>query len=235
MQQTLFPTSGERKASALSALSLRERPAYRASSDPSACTSVELLAAVIGGPKQIEAANALMSKFGSLRDLYNAHTAEIEGLPGVGAQTAARIKASLAIGQRMATGEIVERASITSPADAAYLVMYDMGALPEEHMRVILLNARSHVIEIVPLYKGSVNSAQVRVAEVFKAAIARQATAIIVVHNHPSGDPTPSPDDVTVTRAIVQAGKMLDISVLDHVVIGQGKWVSLKERGLGFS
>lgn len=233
MQQTTYP--GERKSFALSALSLRERPACRASSDPSACTSIELLAAVIGGPQQIETANALMAKFGSLRDLYNAHTAEIETVPGVGAQTAARIKASLAVGQRMATGEVVERASITSPADAAYLVMYDMGTLPEEHMRVILLNTRNHVIEIAPLYKGSANSSQVRVGEVFKAAIARQATAIIICHNHPSGDPTPSPDDVAVTRAIVQAGKLLDISVLDHIVVGQGKWVSLKERGLGFS
>lgn len=236
MQQTLFSTyPGERKSFALAALSLRERPAYRASSDPSVCTSIELLAAVIGGPQQIETANALMTKFGSLRDLFNAHAAEIEAVPGVGAQTAARIKASLAVGQRMATSEVVERVSITSPTDAANLVMYEMGVLSEEHMFVILLNTRNHVVEVTRLYKGSVNSSQVRVAEVFKSAIARQAVAIIVVHNHPSGDPTPSPDDVAVTRAIVQAGKMLDIGVLDHIVIGQGKWVSLKERGLGFS
>jgi DNA repair protein RadC len=90
------------------------------------------------------------------------------------------------------------------------------------------------VLEIVEVYKGSVNSSQVRVGELFKDAIRTNSSAIIVVHNHPSGDPTPSPDDVAVTRAIVQAGKLLDIDVLDHMVIGQGKWVSLKERGLGF-
>jgi DNA repair protein RadC len=80
-----------------------------------------------------------------------------------------------------------------------------------------------------------VNSSQVRVGEIFQAAVGRMASALVVVHNHPSGDPTPSPDDVAVTRAIVQAGKLLDIEVLDHLVIGQGRWVSLKERGMGFT
>ena len=83
-------------------------------------------------------------------------------------------------------------------------------------------------------YHGSVNSSQVHVGELFKSAIRRNASALIVVHNHPSGDPTPSPEDVAVTRSIVQAGKLLDVEVLDHMVIGQGSWVSLKERGLGF-
>jgi DNA repair protein RadC len=83
--------------------------------------------------------------------------------------------------------------------------------------------------------RGSVNSSQVKVGEIFKAAIRHNAPKIIMVHNHPSGDPTPSPDDVAVTRAIVQAGKLLDVDVLDHMIIGQGNWVSLKERGLGFA
>jgi len=95
---------------------------------------------------------------------------------------------------------------------------------------------RNRVMEIVDLYKGSVNSSQIRVGEVFQVAVKLKASAIIVAHNHPSGDPTPSPDDVAVTRAIVQAGKLLDIQILDHMVIGQnGRYVSLKERGLGFS
>jgi DNA repair protein RadC len=98
-----------------------------------------------------------------------------------------------------------------------------------------MLDSRNHVLGIAEVYKGSVNSSQVHIGEVFKPAIRRNATAIIVIHNHPSGDPTPSPDDVAVTRAILQAGKLLDIDVLDHMVIGQGRWVSLKERGLGFS
>jgi DNA repair protein RadC len=101
-------------------------------------------------------------------------------------------------------------------------------------LRVILLDTRNRVLEIVEVYQGSLNSSPVRVGELFKAAVRRNAAAIIVVHNHPSGDPTPSPDDVAVTRAIVQAGKLLDIDVLDHLVIGGGQCVSLKERGLGF-
>ena len=91
------------------------------------------------------------------------------------------------------------------------------------------------MLDIVEVYKGSLNSSQVRVGEVFNAAIRRSAASVIVVHNHPSGDPTPSPDDVAVTRAFVQAGKLLDVEVLDHLIIGEGQWVSLKERGLGFS
>jgi DNA repair protein RadC len=98
----------------------------------------------------------------------------------------------------------------------------------------MLLDTRNHILAIHEVYHGSVNSSQVRIAEVFKAAIRRNATAIIVVHNHPSGDPTPSPDDVAVTRAIVQAGKLLEVEVLDHLVIGLGRFVSMKERGLGF-
>ncbi len=117
---------------------------------------------------------------------------------------------------------------------AAHFVLYEMQALEQEHLRVLLLDRRNKVLEVVEVYRGSVNSSQVRVGEVFKEAIRKNASGIIVVHNHPSGDPTPSPDDVAVTRAIVQAGKLLDVDVLDHLVIGQGRWVSLKERGLGF-
>jgi DNA repair protein RadC len=110
-----------------------------------------------------------------------------------------------------------------------------MSLLEKEHLRTLLLDRRNRVLDIVEIYQGSVSSSQVRVGEIFQAAIGRHASAIVVIHNHPSGDPTPSPDDVAVTRAIVQAGKLLDIELLDHLVIGHGKWVSLKERGLGFA
>ncbi|MEI7846145.1 MAG: DNA repair protein RadC [Chloroflexota bacterium] len=238
MQSQLFttPTTTHYPPSQVKLLPLRERPAYRASSTPAACTSIELLAAVIGGPQQIETANALLAKFVTLRRIFNAHVNDIEAVPGVGSQMAARIKAALAVGLRMATDDAQEQTAITSPADAANLVMYEMGLLPEEHLRVILLNTRNHVIEIVEVYKGSVNSSQIRIGEVFQAAIAQKASGIIICHNHPSSDITPSPDDVAVTRAIVQAGKLLDIQALDHLIVGSGgKWCSLKERGLGFS
>ena len=219
----------------LKSMPLREQPAYRVTQNAHACNLTELMAAVIGGAKQIEIAQDLMIHFNNdIRRLYQAHPVELAKVKGINQATAVRIKAALNLGLRLNIPN-EERPTINSPADAAALVQYEMALLEKEHLRVLLLDQRNHVLEIVEVYVGSVNSSQVRIAEIFKPAIARMAPAIIVVHSHPSGDPTPSPDDVAVTRAIVQAGKLLDISCLDHLVIGQGKWVSLKERGLGFN
>jgi len=109
-----------------------------------------------------------------------------------------------------------------------------MSALEQEELRLLILDTRNRVLATEAVYKGSLNSSQVRIGELFRAAIRRNAAAIIVVHNHPSGDPSPSPEDVAITRALVQAGKLLDIGVLDHLVIAGGRFVSMKERGLGF-
>jgi DNA repair protein RadC len=129
---------------------------------------------------------------------------------------------------------VIERPSINSPADAAELLKPFIGNLDHEELWILVLDRRNRVIQLVKLYQGSVNSSQVRVGEVFRQAVLEQASGIILAHNHPSGDPTPSPDDVAVTRAIVQAGKLLDIEVLDHIVVSHDRFVSLKERGLGF-
>lgn len=219
----------------LKTMPLREQPAYRITQDPTACNITELMAAVIGGAKQIELSQALLARFdGDIRRLFQAHPSELAKVKGIHQATAIRIKAALNLGLRLSMpGD--ERTAINSPADAAALVQAEMSLLEKEHLRTILLDRRNRVLEIVEVYQGSVNSSQVRVGEVFQAAISRHASALILIHNHPSGDPTPSPDDVAVTRAIVQAGKLLDIDLLDHLVIGQGKWVSLKERGLGFN
>jgi DNA repair protein RadC len=109
-----------------------------------------------------------------------------------------------------------------------------MGALEQEHLRVMLLDTRNRLMRIVEVYRGSLNSSLVRIGEVLRDAVRSNAAAVIVVHNHPSGDPTPSPEDVSLTRSIVEAGKILDIEVLDHLVIGKNRFVSLKARGLGF-
>jgi DNA repair protein RadC len=220
----------------LNSLPLREQPAYRVTQNAAACNLSELLAAVIGGQKQIEISQALLAHFGGdIRRLFQAHPAELATVKGISQITATRIKAALNLGLRMNIPP-EERPMINSPADAAALVQHEMSLLEKEHLRVLLLDRRNQVMEIVEVYQGSVNSSQVRVGEIFRAAIQRLASAIVVAHNHPSGDPSPSPDDVAVTRAIVQAGKLLDIETLDHLVIGQaGKWVSLKERGLGFT
>ena len=127
-----------------------------------------------------------------------------------------------------------ERPTINSPADAADLLKPFISNLEHEELWILLLNRRNSVIQLVRLYQGSVNSSQIRVGEVFRQAIIEQSSAIVIAHNHPSGDATPSPDDVAVTRAIVQAGKLLDVDVLDHLIICNDRFVSLKERGLGF-
>ena len=109
-----------------------------------------------------------------------------------------------------------------------------MGLLEQERLRVVLLNQRNQVLSIPEVYRGSVNSSLIRVAELFREAVRQNCPAIVLVHNHPSGDPTPSNDDIVMTKQAVEAGKLLDVEVLDHVIIGQGRYVSLKEQGLGF-
>lgn len=212
-----------------------EQPVRRVAERPSACNRVELLAALIGGPNQLEKAELLLAAFGNLRSMAAATPDELAAVRGVGPQTAVRVRAALELGVRLAGETPEERPAIHSPADAAALVLPEMSALEQEHLRVILLDTRNRVLDIVRVYQGSLNSAQVRIGEIFRPAIRRNAAALIVTHNHPSGDPTPSPDDVAVTRAIVQAGKLLDIQALDHLIVAGGRFVSLKERGLGFS
>lgn len=113
--------------------------------------------------------------------------------------------------------------------------MLDMMALDQEELWVACLDTKNRLQKIAKVYRGSVNSAQIRVGEIFKEAIRLNAPAIVVAHNHPSLDPSPSPEDILITRQIVDAGKLLDIDTLDHLVIGGNRFVSLRERGLGFS
>jgi DNA repair protein RadC len=217
-----------------------ERPRERlASLGPQALSNAELMAILlrvgVPGENAVEVGQRLLQNLGGLPGLHRAPFRELVNQHGIGEAKAAQIKAAIELGRRLRDERPEERPTINSPGDAAELVRYEMSALEQEHLRVLLLDTRNHVLEIVDVYRGSVNSSQVRVAEVFKPAVRRGAPALIVVHNHPSGDPTPSPDDVAVTRAFVQAGKLLDVEVLDHLVIGLGRYVSLKERGLGFS
>ena len=217
-----------------------ERPRERlAALGPQVLSNAELLAILlrvgVPGENAVQVGQRLLQQFGGLRGLHRAPFEEMIKQHGIAEAKAAQIKAAIELGRRLSVEVPEDRATINSPGDAAELVKYEMSALEQEHLRVLLLDTRNHVLETVEVYKGSVNSSQVRVGEVFRPAIRRGASALIVVHNHPSGDPTPSPDDVAVTRAFVQAGKLLDVEVLDHLVIGLGRYVSLKERGLGFS
>lgn len=123
---------------------------------------------------------------------------------------------------------------IRSPKDAYEFLRLEMEDLEQEQLRTLTLNTKNRIISARMIYQGSVHTTVVRVAEIFRPAILDNATGIIVAHNHPSGDPTPSPEDAALTRQVVKAGQMLDIEVMDHLVIGKGRFVSLKERGLGF-
>ncbi len=160
--------------------------------------------------------------------------AELARLRGLGDAKSVRLKAALELGRRLAALSPDERPLVGSPDDVANLLQIEMAALEQEQLRVVLLDTKHRIIGTRTVYQGSVNQAQVRIAEVFRDAVRQQATAIVAVHNHPSGDPTPSAPDVALTVEIASAGALLDIELLDHLIIGQGRWISLKRLGLGF-
>jgi DNA repair protein RadC len=173
----------------LKSLPLREQPAHRVIRDATACSLTELLATLIGGQRQLEVAQALLARFdGDIRRLYLAHPDELTSVKGISQTTAARIKAAFNLGLRL-NRPPEERPLINSPADAAALVQNEMALLEKEHLKVILLDRRNRVLDIVQIYEGSVSSSQVRIGEVFRPAIQRLASAIIVCHNHPSRVP----------------------------------------------
>ena len=220
-------------------LDTTERPRERlAEHGAQALTNAELLAILlrvgIQGENAVDMGQRLLQDCGGLHGLHRASFPELCGQRGLGQAKAAQIKAAIELGKRLSSLDPDSRPEIHSPADAAALVEYEMAALVQEHLRVIVLDTRNRVLSVEKLYMGSLNASTVRVGELFRAAIQRSAAGIILVHNHPSGDPSPSPEDVNLTRTAVQAGRLLDIEVLDHLIIGRGRHVSLKEKGLGF-
>jgi DNA repair protein RadC len=213
----------------------RERLAYYG---PMALSDAELIAIALrtGTPNEnaLELAQRLLGAFRGLAGLSRASVQELCQVSGIGPAKATQVKAALELGRRMLLVSEDSRPTISSPTDAARLFSAQIGGELQEHLRVLILDTKHHVMRSVLIYIGNVNTSVIRVAEVFREAIKDNAPAIIVGHNHPSGDPTPSQDDIRVTRTLVSAGQMLDIKVLDHVVVGEQRFVSLRERGLGF-
>jgi DNA repair protein RadC len=177
----------------------------------------------------------LLREHDGLRGLLQLDLAELARVRGVGQAKAVRLKAALELGRRLAALDPGQRPQIASPDDVANLLRIEMAALTQEQLRVVLLDTKHRVLAIRTVYQGSVNQAQVRVAEVYRDAIRQNAVALVAVHNHPSGDPTPSAADVALTAELERAGALLDIDLLDHLIIGQGRWVSLRRLGLGFA
>lgn len=210
-------------------LPTRESPVYRLLHTPAACSLLEVLAVLVGE----EAALALLARYGSASAIANAPTLEVAQTRHVGPARLARLKAAAEFGQRTLSDR-PERPLINSPADAVSVLRPRLQGKEQEFLFVLLLDARGRLMgEPVEVYHGSLNTALVRTSEVFRDAVRVNAAAIIVAHNHPSGDPSPSPEDLAVTRQMVEAGRLLDIPLLDHCVIGGQRFVSLKDRTTG--
>ncbi len=217
---------------------LAERPRERLRSHGArALSSGELLAILLGSGSDGRSAlsvgqEILGSCGGSLRLLATQPVAQLTSVTGVGSARAAGIHAALELGRRMAGEERAEGAPVRWPRDVYEIFAQKLEDLPVEEFHVAVLDSQHRLERDITVTRGLLNSSLVHPREVFREAIAERAAAIILVHNHPSGDPTPSPDDKSVTEQLVQAGRLLDIPVQDHVIIGRGRYISFAEAGL---
>lgn len=206
---------------------------------PGALSNQELLAILLrtgqANESALAVASRLLVRFEGLLGLARAGFAELCAERGLGEAKAAQLQAALELGRRVVAAQPEERATIRYPSDVANLLQGEMGLLDQEELRVLVLNTRNHVLATQDVYRGSVHTAMVRIAELFREALRQNAPSIILVHNHPSGDPTPSSADIDMTTRAVGAGDLLDIEVLDHIVIAHGHFVSMKEEKKGFS
>lgn len=217
-----------------------ERPRERLREfGPQSLSNAELLAIILrtgsGNINVVNLATNLLSRHGGLGGLARLSFADLLKEHGLGEAKASELLATFQLAARLQALQPEEKVTVRSPLDVYLLLGLEMAFLDTEHLRVVLVNTRNQVTAIKEVYKGNVSSAVVRTAELFQEAIRQNAPSIILVHNHPSGDPTPSPDDVVLTKTAVEAGKLLQIEVLDHIIIGQGKeqYVSLQRMGLG--
>lgn len=180
----------------------------------------------------MELAAALLGRFRDLRALAQATVEELSELKGVGPAKAVQVKAALELGKRLAALPTEERPVIRCPEDVCTLVMEDLRDRDREYFQALLLNTKNQVLARETISIGTLNSSMVHPRELFKMAIRRSAASLILVHNHPSGDPTPSREDISLTKRLIEAGEIIGIDVLDHIVIGDNRFTSLKSKGL---
>ena len=224
---------------AIRELPIMERPRERLQlRGPAGLTSAELIALVWGsgtrGRSAVDLAGDALVRHDGLTELARASELELRAIPGVGGAKAAQLVAAFELGRRMLADWPEARPTIRSPRDLADRLILQMGRLEREELRVVLLDTKNHVLRVATVYQGNVSSSLVRVGELFRDAVRLNASGVILVHNHPSGDPTPSPDDLHLTAEALAAGRLLDIQLLDHLVIGHDAFVSLRDRGVAF-
>jgi DNA repair protein RadC len=203
-----------------------------------ALSNAELLAILLRtgrvGENVLRLAERLLADYSGVHALAQVSAAELANVKGMGLAKSAQVLAALELGKRAATFRPDERPILRTAADAA-ACLRDMAHLPQEHVRVILLDNAARVVAIPTIYIGTLNASVLRTAEVYREALIRNCPAIILAHNHANGDPLPSPDDVDLTRTLIQAGELLDIQLIDHLIIAPSGWRSLKEMGLAFA
>lgn len=203
---------------------------------PQALSAAELLAVILRTGTETDGAlclaEGLLARLGGVRALSSATLAELSAVRGIGPAKAAQIQAAAELGRRCVAAGPQERARIRGPRDVYELLSPTLRDEKREHFVALLLDTRNGVLRAPTVSVGDLSSAIVHPREVFAEAIRHGAASLIVAHNHPSGDPAPSAEDVAVTRRLCEAGQLLGIEVLDHIVLGDGVYVSLKERGL---
>jgi DNA repair protein RadC len=198
---------------------------------PESCDDDELLAILLGaGPTARRSARRLLDRFGSLVGVMRADPVELR-IAGLAAVSATRPAAALEIARRAARAPSGAAWMVRTPGDAAEPLVDAMGSLEREELRVLLLDAKNVVVAERTVYRGNLAGSSVRVGEVYRVAVRRCAAAVVVAHNHPSGDPSPSAEDLRITAELAEAGRLLDIELLDHLVIGRGRWTSLRAVG----
>ena len=233
------PFNGRPAGRRLSEMPADERPRERlARRGPAGLSAAELIALVWGsgarGTSALALADDALARHDGLAGLTRAGELELRALPGVGIAKAAQLAAAFELGRGAAEAWPNGRWTVRAPRDVADRMMVEMGVLDREELRVILLNTKNVVLRVVTVYQGNVSASLVRVGELFRDAVRANAAGVILVHNHPSGDPTPSPDDLHLTAEALAAGRLLDIDLLDHLVIGHASFVSLRDRGVSF-
>ncbi|MDQ3071431.1 MAG: DNA repair protein RadC [Acidobacteriota bacterium] len=195
----------------------------------------ELLAVVLGtgarGYTALDVANGVLDGAGGLRGLARMGRDELSGARGIGPARAARVQAAIEIGRRTLTRDPADRPQFGTPAEVAAFLLPQFGSYPVERFGVLLLDTRHRLIRARILSVGSVDASVVHPREVFREAILAGAAAVVLFHNHPSGDPSPSRDDLALTRRLVSAGDLVGIDVIDHLVLADAKYASMKESG----